>query len=108
MVAQQDSDGVIPEVLPPQSVSVSPDTWRAGADALRRNQLGPLAAMCLDALAPLALVASQLLYAGGPFLGPGVIRWAKVLESEQSMSALSRYLTNGDADRPHTPQADRD
>jgi hypothetical protein len=108
MLAQQDSDGVIAVVPHSPSASISRDTWRAGADALRRHQLGELAAMLLDALAPLALVASQLLYAGRPFLGIGALRLASFLESEQEVSNLSRYLATGSGDRSPAPRPERD
>jgi hypothetical protein len=54
--------------------------------------MGPIAALCLEAAAPLALAASQLLYATGPFLGARAMRLGRLLESEDGVSELARYL----------------
>jgi len=67
--------------------------WRAEADALRRNHMGGMTAMCLDALAPLGLAAAQVLYAVAPLLGAQAMRLGRLLESEEARSNLSCYLT---------------
>jgi hypothetical protein len=95
--------GVIHEPAESQPVRPAPARWRAGADALRRNHLGELAAMCMDAAAPLALVASQLIYAGGPFVGTRAMHLARFLESEKSISSLAHYLATGEDDPAPSP-----
>ena len=64
------------------------------ADSLRRLNLGDFAAVCVEAAAPLALVASQLLYAGAGFLGPSAMRLARFFESDDAMSQFLSRLTS--------------
>lgn len=100
MDAHQDSDGVTPEVPDLHSERPRPTVWRAWADALRRNHLGDLAALCVEALSPLAPAASQLLYASSPFLGQNAMRFARLLESDVIITDVARYLTTDETDDP--------
>lgn len=95
MNAHQDPKGVIPERPESQSAPPARASWRSGADTLRRHHLGEVAAMCLEAAAPLAVVASQLLYAGIPFLGSRAMQLARFLESETAIPVLAHYLATG-------------
>lgn len=86
MHAHQDSDGVIPEVSESQSMPRPRALARAPGAAGPRAQMGEFGVLWLDAAGPLALVASQILYAIGPFVGAGAIRLARLLEYGQDNS----------------------
>lgn len=78
-----------------QPAPVDRASWHVSADALRRHQLGQLAALFVEAASPLAFLASQALYIGAPFLGSRATRLARILESESGMSKLVHYLETG-------------
>jgi hypothetical protein len=100
MVSHPDSDGLIPAAPLLPSVSPPRAMWPETAAVLRTHHLGDLAALCLYAFSPLALVASQFFYAAGPFFGERALQMARLLESEEAMVKLAAPLTSDEED-PH-------
>jgi hypothetical protein len=84
----------VPSVSPPWAM------WHETVAVLRANHMGGLTALCLDALSPLAPVASQLLYVAQPFFGERALQLARLLESEEAVVNLARSLTADEADPP--------
>lgn len=99
---------MIHEIPHPERVSGVRAPWRAGADALRRSELGELAALCIEAASPLAFIVSQLLHTGAPFLGGRATQLALFLESESGMPTLARYLATGMDDVTPSAGPDRE
>lgn len=73
------------------------DYWSSWASFLRRYRLEGIATWALESLAPLTVLAAQLLYAGKPLLGSsppgsGVLSLAHMLEDAQESRAFLDYL----------------
>lgn len=67
--------------------------WSQWADTLRRFKMDGLASWLLDAGAPLAVIGSQALYLGQPFVGGERLKaLAHMLEEETETQAFVRYL----------------
>ncbi len=103
MHAHRDSEGVIPEVPKSQSMPRPRAIARAPAAVRPRIQMGEFGSLWLDAAGPFALVASQLLYALGPFFGASAMRLARLLEYGHPNSEDGRRPLVDDDDLPQDP-----
>lgn len=81
------------EATPGLAGEISPrDHWSSWRAALRGHQLDGVAGWLLDAGRPLALLSAQLLYLGRPLLGASIDAMARLLESDDEVTAFANYL----------------
>jgi hypothetical protein len=72
-------------------------SWPAWAGFLRRHRLESMVAWVLESASPLTVLGAQVLYLGGPLLGPvlpdGQINaLARLLEDHDEVMAFAAYL----------------
>lgn len=76
----------------PNGQASSHEYWLQWAETLHRYRLDGIASWFLDAGRPLTLLSAQLLYTGRPFLGQGVERLARMLESDDEVRSFASFL----------------
>lgn len=79
----------------PQGVVCERDHWARWVDALRKYQLDGLVGWFLDGGRPFAFLSAQLLYIASPFVGAGIERVGRMLESEDDSRAFAQLLDAG-------------
>ena len=72
--------------------------WQHWEDTLRKLELQDLAAWLLEAASPLALISSQLLYMGTPWLGSEAHDLARLLESGEDRLEFVQSLRSDAVD----------
>ena len=75
-------------------VAMGRDQWGSWVDALRRYQLDGLMGWFLDAGRPLAFLSAQLMYIASPFVGTGIEKLGRMLESDEESQAFARLLSS--------------
>ncbi len=75
------------------------DRWARWVDALRKYQIDGLVGWFLDAGRPFAFLSAQLIYFASPFVGSGIERVGRMLESDDDSRAFARLLNAGQSVR---------